>query len=308
MEGDRQLKLLGLRIDVDMARGLQVGVPRLLALLRDHGIRASFFVPMGPDNSGRAIRRIVEARGFLKRMRRLSVVRRYGLSSLLRGVLVPSTPFGRAAAALKSLELGGHEVGMHGFDHFLWQDRLAGADHADVRSWLRQGASVYARSLGHPPRMSAAPGWLCSDDSLEAQESLRLAAASDVRGYEPFYPLVRGTILRTPQLPTTLPCLEELLVTPGLDEPQAVAHLARCVASQQFCLYTGHAELEGISLLERFGELLRQWRARGVRPVPLGTLWASLDGSPLPACEVELSFFPGRSLPVAVQGPPRSCT
>jgi undecaprenyl phosphate-alpha-L-ara4FN deformylase len=302
-----RMRLLGLRIDIDMARGLHVGVPRLVALLRELGIRASFFVPMGPDNSGRAIRRVVEARGFVRRMRRLRVVRRYGLSSLVRGVLLPAVPFGRARTALLALEQSGHEVGMHGHDHFRWQDRVSRADAGDVRGWVRQAADAYTSNLGHPPAMSAAPGWLCTDDSLEAQEPLRLTAASDVRGRGAFYPLVRGRVMLTPQLPTTLPCLEELLVDPALDAPEAVRHLVRCVAGQPFRLYTGHAELEGISLLESFRELLTQWMANGVRPVPLGTLWVSLCASTLPTCEVALSFFPGRSLPVAVQGPSRSC-
>ncbi len=300
------MKLLGLRIDVDMAKGLQVGVPRLVALLHDLGVKASFFVPMGPDNSGRGVRRVLEARGFVRRMRRLSVVRRYGMSSLVRGVLLPSIPFARGQVALQALEASGHEVGMHGYDHFLWQDRILRSETAVVGGWIRSAADAYTRSLGHPPAASAAPGWLCTDDSLAAQESLGLVVASDVRGCAPFYPSVRESVLRTPQLPTTLPCLEELLVDPGLDASEAVRRLVRCVADQAFRVYTAHAELEGISLLDAFGELLTQWLAEGVRPVPLGALWASLDGSRIPTCEVALSFVPGRSLPVAVQGPPRS--
>ncbi len=293
---------------MDMARGLTVGVPRLVALLEDHGIRASFFVPMGPDNSGRAIRRAVEVRGFIGRMRRLGVVRRYGLSSLLRGVLLPAVPFGRAATTLRALEESGHDVGMHGCDHFLWQDRVAEAGFSDVHNWVRQAAAVYGRSLGHPPRMSAAPGWLCTDHSLRAQEPLRLMAASDVRGYAPFCPLVCGNVMSTPQLPTTLPCLEELLVDPGLGASEAVRHLVRRATDQPFLLYTGHAELEGVSLLASFEELLNGWLAQGIRPVPLRRLWEVYAGSRLPVCGISREPFRGRSLPVAVQGPPKEGT
>jgi peptidoglycan/xylan/chitin deacetylase (PgdA/CDA1 family) len=298
------MKLLGLRIDVDMARGLQVGVPRLMGLLGRLGVSATFFVPMGPDNSGRAIRRAVEARGFVTRMRRLRVVRRYGVSSLLRGVLVPATPFSRMGDRLRSLEAAGHEVGMHGYDHFLWQDTVLRAARATVERWLRDGAASYTRSLGHPPALSAAPGWLCTEASLEVQDSLQLHLASDVRGRGPFMPVAGGATLRTPQLPTTLPCLEELLVEPGLNSSDAVQYLCGATRQDGFLLYTGHAELEGVSLLDSFSQLLELWLDNGILPVPLGRLRGDLDPSTLPRCEVSLGTVPGRSLPVSVQGSP----
>ena len=47
--------MLGLRIDVCTYEGLRTGVPTLLRLLDRHRVRASFFVTLGPDRSGRAI-------------------------------------------------------------------------------------------------------------------------------------------------------------------------------------------------------------------------------------------------------------
>ena len=47
-------KLLGLKIDVDTYEGMKKGVPSLLRILSDLGIKGTFFLSIGPDASGRA--------------------------------------------------------------------------------------------------------------------------------------------------------------------------------------------------------------------------------------------------------------
>jgi len=90
---------VALRVDVDTRRGLEEGVPRLLALLRRLDLRASFFVTMGPDRSGRAIRRALRP-SFLLKMWRTNPLRLYGLRTLLSGTLLPARLVGAGAPAL----------------------------------------------------------------------------------------------------------------------------------------------------------------------------------------------------------------
>ena len=52
---------LGVKIDVDTLRGTQEGVPRLVELLKKHGAGATFLFSLGPDHTGRALRRIYDA-------------------------------------------------------------------------------------------------------------------------------------------------------------------------------------------------------------------------------------------------------
>ena len=61
---------VALKIDVDTHQGLSVGVPRLQRMLEAAGVTATFFIAMGPDNSGQAIVRLFKNRGFLAKMRR----------------------------------------------------------------------------------------------------------------------------------------------------------------------------------------------------------------------------------------------
>ncbi|HZS69639.1 MAG TPA: 4-deoxy-4-formamido-L-arabinose-phosphoundecaprenol deformylase, partial [Burkholderiales bacterium] len=73
---------LGLKIDVDTLRGTQESVPRLVELLKRHGAGATFLFSLGPDHTGRALRRVFR-KDFLKKVSRTSVLEHYGVRTLL---------------------------------------------------------------------------------------------------------------------------------------------------------------------------------------------------------------------------------
>ena len=64
---------LALKIDVDTFRGTREGVPRLVELLRKHGAGGTFLFSLGPDHTGRALRRAFRP-GFFSKVARTSVV------------------------------------------------------------------------------------------------------------------------------------------------------------------------------------------------------------------------------------------
>ncbi|HEY3270549.1 MAG TPA: hypothetical protein VGJ89_04980, partial [Geothrix sp.] len=80
------MKAISLRVDVDTLEGSVTGIPTLLRLLDKHQMRASFYFSFGPDNSGKAIRRIFR-KGFLAKMRRTNATKLYGFKTMMYGVL-----------------------------------------------------------------------------------------------------------------------------------------------------------------------------------------------------------------------------
>jgi len=202
---------VALKVDVCNHRALHVGLPELLRTLDRAGAPAAIFVAFGPDNSGKAIRRIFR-RGFLTKMLRTRAPRMYGVRTLLLGTLLPAPAVGESGGdVLRAAEAAGHPVGLHGFDHVGWQDGVGAMDDAALRASYARSCELFDRTLGHAPRFSGAPGWQITDASLRVQDELGLAFASDCRGGAPFYPLLGSGRARTLQVPTTLPTSDELL-------------------------------------------------------------------------------------------------
>lgn len=296
---------LALRVDVDTGRGLREGVPRLLELFGRRQVRASFFVTFGPDRSGLAVRRAWRP-SFLLKMARTNPLRLYGWRTLLSGTLLPAEPVGAGAPHLLRQIVGeGHELGLHGYDHVGWQNRVHRMAPEEVQADLGRAATAYREILGRPPLASAAPGWRTTVAALEAQDGLGLRYASDVRGSGPFWATDGASPLATLQIPTTLPTADELLGRVR-DIPAALeAELA-----PRLNVFTLHAEVEGGPLIQVFERFLERQLARGLELSPLGEVAARLLETPMahPLFPIIRGRVPGRSGWVAVQGGARAET
>src|ERR1035437_6148704 len=81
---------IALKVDVDTYAGTRDGVPRLLETLERFGIHATFYFSMGPDNTGKSIRRIFTRKGFLRKQLRTGAPSIYGIKTMLYGTLLPA--------------------------------------------------------------------------------------------------------------------------------------------------------------------------------------------------------------------------
>jgi len=298
---------VALKIDVDTHQGLEHGVPRLAAMLEREGIAASFYIAMGPDNSGRAIWRVFRNRGFLSKMFRTKAVSMYGARTILSGTLLPSRPIALSfPEQLRELKSRGFEVGVHGYDHVRWQDSLDQIGERGVRDELEDAFEVYRAIFGEVPRSFAAPGWRTNDTALLALDAMALDYRSDTRGSSPYRCVVNGTVLATPEIPTTMPTLDEVMGRRDLSDSTAILnfYLGLCKADA-LNVHTIHAETEGMGQLESFTALVRALKDRGAKFVQLREVAARLDRAELAACEVVRSTLPGRAGWISAQGPAR---
>ncbi len=295
--------LLALKIDVDTLRGTREGVPNLVLLLKKHGADATFLFSLGPDHTGRAIRRVFRS-GFFGKVRRTSVVRHYGVKTLLYGTVLPGPDIGRRAGdVMRSTRDAGFEVGIHTWDHVRWQDGVARANAAWTRAEMQRACDRYTDIFGTAPLVHGAAGWQMNLHALRLTQRLGFEYCSDGRGTGPHLPVWNGELIRCPQLPTTLPTLDELIGRDGITESNVAAHvLERTRDAASGHVYTLHAELEGMRLAPAFEQLLLGWKAQGWRIVSMRTLLETLQPLALPRCEVGPGALDGRSGTLLLQG------
>jgi undecaprenyl phosphate-alpha-L-ara4FN deformylase len=290
---------LALKVDIDTHVGMQRGVPALLALFERLDVRASFFISCGPDHSGRAIRRVFHP-GFVRKMRRTNAVGMYGWRTVLYGTLLPGPQIARAfPEIMRAVQAAGHEVGVHGYDHVYWHDRLARLPLAAVRAEFRRGFDVYEEILGHPARAFAAPGWQCTANSLTCIDEAALLYHSCTRGVAPYRPRVDGHVFVTPEIPSTWPTLDETYGEVATTTPELIRHYLGCVRAG-LNVHTIHAEMEGMPHLDLFAAMLTAVK-RDVQFVRLDAEAEQLRVAELPVHDLVARPLAGRHGTVATQ-------
>jgi len=285
------IRILGLKIDVDTYQGMRRGVPRLLSLLRQEGLRATFFLSIGPDASGRAILQILKNPRFLKKMVRTRAASLYGFRTALYGTLLPSPKIALSFPDLvRQIMAEGHEVQFHAWDHRRWQDELAVRPEAWIRDWFRRGIEGFESLTGRRPASFGAPAWLIDNRVLSLVRDLRLDYLSCTRAKEPF--IHEGTDLV--EIPSDLPCFEET----GIEEGER--RILEDLASGGIHVLPVHAEMEGGIGAEPFVRLLRAVKKSDYTMIPLGEIVPFVQRKELVSRRFRLELLPGRAVLCAV--------
>ena len=294
---------LALKVDVDTDRGTREGVPNLVADCQDFGAPACFLFSLGPDQTGRAITRVLRP-GFFKKVSRTSVVQIYGVRTLLNGTLLPAPHIGRRnTAVLRAVRDAGFELGIHSYNHYRWQDYVQTMSLAEVREEFIAARAEFLRIFGADASTAGAPGWQSNARSREIYDEANLLYASDTRGGAAFFPRVDGKVFRTLEIPSTLPTFDELMGRPEYPDAKIVAHYLSLLRDDRPNVFTLHAEIEGMGRRGLFRALLAACRERGVEFIRLDALAKELlaQRAAIPVCDQVQAAIDGRSGLVATQ-------
>lgn len=294
---------LALKVDIDTDRGTREGVPSLLADCREFGVPAAFLFSLGPDQTGRAITRVLRP-GFFKKVSRTSVVQLYGVRTLLNGTLLPAPHIGRRnESVMRAVRDAGFEVGIHCYNHYRWQDYVQRMDLAAVRREFTAARDEFRRIFGVEAHTAGAAGWQSNDRSRAVYDEAGLLYASDSRGRSPHFPRIDGKVFNTLEIPSTLPTFDELLGRPEYPYARIVDHYLSLLRDDQPNIFTIHAEIEGMGHRTLFRALMRACVLHNVQFVRMDDLARELlaNRTAIPVCDQVQAEIDGRSGLVAVQ-------
>lgn len=293
---------LALKIDVNTYRGTRVNVPRLVEALQRHQVQASFFFTLGKDRTGRNITQLFR-KGFLSKASRLSVWGHYGIKTLLYGTLLPAPDIGRKCVdIMRSVRDAGFEVGIRCFNLNRWKDKVVNQDMAWTQREMQCAVDRFDEIFGMASKSFASAGWQLNRHSLRLIQRFGFNYSSDTRGTHPYLPTWNAEIIACPQLPTTLPTLDELINRDGITLDNVVEHMLQLTKTPPANghVFTLQAEFEGGKWLPIFEALLDGWKAQGYDIVSL-RLYAQALPATLPRHEIAMRAVDGSIGTQAVQ-------
>ncbi|SDG86013.1 polysaccharide deacetylase family protein [Propionivibrio dicarboxylicus] len=287
------MKRIALKIDVDTLAGTRIGAPALAQLLDRQQVKGTFFFSLGPDRAG-----CQKSGESLKRF--------YPLATRLRGRLLPSADISRRTLdILRRIHSEGHEVALHAHDRVAWEAGIDKATTAWIDAEMSRAEKRFTEIFAEKPAAFAAPGWKSQRHALRLTQRLGYSYASDTRGSHPFIPVIDGEIVACPQLPTTLPTVDEVLaLDPALTTAGAYERILKLsLAIPGDHVFTLRAEIEGMRFLTEFEKQIADWKEAGTALVPLRELRADSAVALLPRHVVEWAEIPGRRGLRMTQGP-----
>jgi undecaprenyl phosphate-alpha-L-ara4FN deformylase len=285
------LPMLGLKIDVDTYWGMKNGVPSLLQTLKQYNLKGTFFLSIGPDNSGRAALQLIQNPLFLKKMMRTNAPALYGWKTALYGTLLPAPMIALSFPQIvKEIIAAGHEVQFHAWDHRRWQDDLSRKSEKWIREWFVKGISGFEKVTGKKPTAFGAPSWLIDDRVLTIIKEFKFEYLSCTRANAPFI----HEIVNVSEIPSDLPCFEEINAQKG------VSIIADLLKDDKTHVLPVHAEVEGGIFQNQFRELLEKVLSINIEIVTLRKIKDKLDIKTLPARKYKMELLPGRHSPCAV--------
>ena len=201
---------VAIRMDVDSARDIAL-VPELLDLFRLFDIKGTFFVTTGPDRLAfNLFKHVANPRRYLKFIK--SKPLRYGFQSLngiLRNVRVEAA----CPAALRGITEEGHELGLHGYDHYAWMNEVPNLDETSIKALISRGLKALTAVSASNIVGFASPGFTATSALLRAIDTFGFSYSSDFKCSEPtspFYPKTGAETRHVLQVPVSMDSIGEL--------------------------------------------------------------------------------------------------
>ncbi|MFW9916329.1 MAG: polysaccharide deacetylase family protein [Candidatus Thorarchaeota archaeon] len=264
---------LAIRVDVDTREGVTKGIPIILEILdKSSEIKASFFLAMGPDHTGRNIRRILKFREFSK-IHPKSLAQ-YSPRSLLSGIFLGRNCLdGSHMSIIKEANRNGNEFGLHGYNHYYWATHFRKLDNFQQIDLLERGIRDFYYFMRERPTIFATPAFKWTKNLFFELDRRKFLCSGDFRFKKriimPFRLKFGSHVCSHLQLPVTYPLPSDLLLQ-GASEGAVIRQIVRrakeLIASSPFTgVFYIHAAIEPLRYQSLFKSIIAAFEHLGIR-------------------------------------------
>ncbi len=215
-----------IRIDVDSTRDIAL-LPELLDLFLLLDLKATFFITTGPDRLAlNLFKYVTDPRSSFRFIK--SKPLRYGSHSL-HGLFRKKLVEAACPEVLLRAQKEGHEIGLHGYDHYAWIRNLRDLDETQIKELIGRGLEALQAVSEADIKGFASPGFTVTSAFLRAIDALSFDYSSDFKSNKPtppFYPQTEPKSDSVLQVPVSMDSIGELFIA-GYSEDQIKAKIRK---------------------------------------------------------------------------------
>jgi len=198
-------KFFSMRWDIDHRACITDGLPRILRVCRQLGIRHTFFVNMGRSTNLREwLRGLAGTRARLRDTQAIHLIRKIGWPRFIAETVL-ARPVGRSfIPALERVAAEGHELGLHGAsDHVVWSRRIDSVPEDVIAADLGETLGQFRHLFGRPAGFTS-PGFRSDERITRMVERFGFAYDGDAIGGRPHRPCHGGQPAQHWRIPVTI--------------------------------------------------------------------------------------------------------
>jgi peptidoglycan/xylan/chitin deacetylase (PgdA/CDA1 family) len=248
-------KLFSFRWDIDHRACITDGLPRIMQVCDEFGVKNTFFVNMGRSTNLKEWLMkggIKGSKAKLNDMEAVHLIKKIGWPRFIVETLL-SRPVGRSFVnRLQKLVEAGHELGQHGgSDHVVWSRRFFELPEAVIAQDVADAHVEMTRLFGRPVGFTS-PGFKSDERITQIVEELGYRYDGDAIGGEPHHPTYAGAAVKHWRIPVTLcgPRTVPLLEWHGARRTPAdevITDLNRRLVGEHWVVLYGHPCYEGVN-------------------------------------------------------------
>lgn len=238
-------KEVKISVHVDGYYGLIKGVPNLIKLFSKYNIKARFYINMGYESF---ITDYLFKKNKTQEKEVKVNIQRYSKFEKLCMVLLHRGIGHSHPQIIKKIVSGGHEVGIHCWNHFEWSNNFKDFNY---KKQIAKCKESYFKILGYFPKYFVAPTWKIDEKIIKELEKQKF---EEICSLEKYKYLQKDSRLRWDFL-TFEKNIEELLQE-GKSKEEILQIYKNQISKNRVSLYF-HADYEGIRGLSLFEEVLK---------------------------------------------------